>query len=210
MRAIDWISSWASSIIVAVMIGTIIEMILPEGSSKKYIKVVIGIYVVFTIVTPVITKLTGENVEVSDILNLDQYIEEAEQNSKTQNAIQEDNQDNIRNIYLSSMKEDMKTKLEGRGYLVTDIVIEIADDESYTINTIRLSVEKKEDTESNSSDETAEVEQNEKAGEKVEPIQEVEKVEISIAEGTEPENTNRKYSGRSARADREKEQFIKY
>ena len=138
MRAIDWISSWASSIIVAVMIGTIIEMILPEGNSKKYIKVVIGIYVVFTIVTPVITKLTGENVEVSDILNLDQYIEEAEQNSKTQNAIQEDNQDNIRNIYLSSMKEDMKTKLEGRGYLVTDIVIEIADDESYTINTIRL------------------------------------------------------------------------
>ena len=34
---IDWISTWAQSIIIAVIIATIIEMILPSGSSKKYI-----------------------------------------------------------------------------------------------------------------------------------------------------------------------------
>lgn len=37
----EWFSSWAQGIVVAVIIGTIIEMILPEGSSKKYIKVVV-------------------------------------------------------------------------------------------------------------------------------------------------------------------------
>ena len=75
----EWISDWAGGIIIAVIIGTVIEMILPEGSSKKYIKVVIGVYVVFTIVTPVITKFTGKTVEVSDILDLDTYIKEAEE-----------------------------------------------------------------------------------------------------------------------------------
>ena len=38
---IEWLSNWSQAIIVAVIIGTIIEMILPEGNSKKYIKVVI-------------------------------------------------------------------------------------------------------------------------------------------------------------------------
>lgn len=36
-----WISSWAEQIVVAVIIATIIEMILPNGNNKKYIKAVI-------------------------------------------------------------------------------------------------------------------------------------------------------------------------
>ena len=38
---INWISNWAQGIIVAVIIGTIIEMVLPEGNCKKYVKVLI-------------------------------------------------------------------------------------------------------------------------------------------------------------------------
>ena len=34
---VAFISNWAQGIIVAVIIASIIEMILPEGSSKKYI-----------------------------------------------------------------------------------------------------------------------------------------------------------------------------
>ena len=53
-------------------------MILPEGNCKKYIKVVIGIYVLFTIVSPVITKLSGKEIKVSEILDLNEYIQEVE------------------------------------------------------------------------------------------------------------------------------------
>ena len=31
----EWISNWAGGIIVAVIIGTVIEMVLPEGNCKK-------------------------------------------------------------------------------------------------------------------------------------------------------------------------------
>ena len=34
---ISFISSWAQQIIFAVIIGIIIQMLLPEGKSKKYI-----------------------------------------------------------------------------------------------------------------------------------------------------------------------------
>ena len=37
----QWISNWIQGIIIAVVISSIIEMILPNGNSKKYIKVVI-------------------------------------------------------------------------------------------------------------------------------------------------------------------------
>ena len=47
---INWITNWAEAIIIAVVIATIIEMILPEGNCKKYIKVVIGVYILFTII----------------------------------------------------------------------------------------------------------------------------------------------------------------
>ena len=40
---VSWFSKWAQGIIVAVVISTLIELILPNGSSKKYVKVIIGI-----------------------------------------------------------------------------------------------------------------------------------------------------------------------
>ena len=168
MRDIDWISSWASSIIVAVIIGTIIEMIIPEGNSKKFIKMVIGVYVVFTIVTPVITKITGRELEVSDILDLDTYIEQAEESINSQNTIQKSNEDSIKSIYLSSLENDMKAKIEGKGYTVKEISIDVANDEDYKIRSINLFIQEKQDvqdTEINISD-------------KIEPVNKIENIEI--------------------------------
>lgn len=59
----NWISNWIQGIIIAVIIGTIIEMLLPEGNCKKYVKVVIGVYILFSIVSPVITKVLEVNLE---------------------------------------------------------------------------------------------------------------------------------------------------
>ncbi len=55
---ISSISSWAEQIIIAVIIATILEMILPKGNSKKYIKTVIGIYILYTIISPIITYIS--------------------------------------------------------------------------------------------------------------------------------------------------------
>lgn len=178
---IEWISSWASSIIVAVIIGVVIEMILPEGNSKKYIKVVIGIYVVFTIVTPVINKFTGKDIEVSDILELDKYIEEAQESIETQNTMQSDNESNIRSMYISGLEDDIRAKIEAKEYIVGSVEISVADDDSYSINSIIVEVQKKQDNEEQNNTENKN---------SINEIQKVEKVEIGEVNIGESENSN--------------------
>ena len=187
---IEWISDWAGGIIVAVVIGVVIEMILPEGNSKKYIKVVIGVYVLFTIVSPVITKFTGKTVQVSDILDLDKYIEETEESMKVQNTIQDSNQSSILEVYSSGIKDDMKAKIEAKGYKVNDIAIEVANDESYSITSIVVEVE---EIDSESEEETNTQAEENNTSNKVEEVEIVNKIEVSITENdedTDKTNTN--------------------
>ena len=39
----EFLNTWLQGIIVAVVIASIIQMILPNGNNKKYIKVVLGV-----------------------------------------------------------------------------------------------------------------------------------------------------------------------
>ena len=174
MIIISWLSNWAGAIVVAVVIGTIIEMILPEGNCKKYIKVVIGIYVLFTIVSPVITKFTGRDIKVSDILDLDNYAQEIEEKNKMQNTIEDNNENNIKDIYLEGIKDDMKAKINGKGYDVKDIDIDIANDESYTILTLNINVVKENSENQPNKDNIN--------NDNVEQIEPVNKIEINIGE----------------------------
>lgn len=134
----EWVSSWIQGIIIAVIISTIIEMILPEGTSKKYIKVVIGIYILFTIVSPVINKLTGSNFRVSNIFDLDEYIETSKNNSNMQNQLSNQSENQIKEIYLSGIKTDIQKKVENKGYIVDSIDIEVENDKQYSIKSLNL------------------------------------------------------------------------
>ena len=196
-------------------------MILPEGNSKKYIKVVIGIYVLFTIVSPIITKISGKEIQVSDIIDLDEYIEEAKTASKAQNQMEIQNEDNILDISINGIKEDMKAKIEAKGYVVNNITINVANDGSYEIQNAILDVEKRasystENTKTKSTEqkvantektENAEnagnVEDTENAGnagntgntESIETIEAINKVDVNISmSNTENTNSNNKDS----------------
>ena len=63
---INFFSSWAKNIGVTVVIISIFEMLLPNSNSKKYIRMVLGIYLIFNIISPLI-----KNKEIFDINNID-------------------------------------------------------------------------------------------------------------------------------------------
>lgn len=147
---IDFLSNWAQGIIVAVIIATIIEMILPNGSSKKYVKVVVGIYILFTIISPIITKFSSDNININDILDTKAYEEQmAKSDEDISKKIEENNNRTIKDIYQSNLESDIKAKLKDKGYEVLNTYIQIRDDENYTIEFISLSLDKKETEESN-------------------------------------------------------------
>ena len=141
---IEFLSSWAQGIIVAVIIATLIEMILPNSSSKKYVKVVIGMYILFTIVSPIIKKLGGKDINLNTI-NIEKY---EQQISKSDNTISRKFEDNntrsIKDIYVSNLKADIFAKLKEKGYEIDTSDIQIKDDENYTIEKITLKLIKME------------------------------------------------------------------
>ena len=141
---IEFLSSWAQGIIVAVIIATLIEMILPNSSSKKYVKVVIGMYILFTIVSPIIKKVGGKDINLNTI-NIEKY---EQQIAKSDNTISHKFEDNntrsIKDIYVSNLKADISAKLKEKGYEIDTSDIQIKDDENYTIEKITLKLIKTE------------------------------------------------------------------
>lgn len=138
-KMIDFLSSWGQGIIVAVIIGTIIEMILPEGSSKKYIKVVIGIYILFTIISPFIQKFSGSKLSAENILNTEKYEKMMAKGSNTiSKKLEDNNSRTIKDIYTENLKTDIKAKLKEKGYEAESIYLRVSDDGNYTIEKLQI------------------------------------------------------------------------
>lgn len=136
------LNSWASGIVASVIIATIIEMILPEGKNKKYIKTIIGIFVLFAIISPVITKFSKGDIDLGAILasssNVSDYSEKAK-------SINTDNM--VLDTYKEKLKTEITKKLEEKGYAVNSLNIEISSkEESYGyIKSISIDVQEKEE-----------------------------------------------------------------
>ena len=150
---IKWLSSWGQGIIVAVTVSAIIEMLLPNGNSKKYVRVVIGIYILFTIISPVISKLPNGKIDVNEILDTSKYEKQiAKSDENISKKIEASNSRTIKDIYISNLEKDIKVKLEEKGYGVSSTNIEVKEDGNYTIEKINLSIYKtsKDNNKSNS------------------------------------------------------------
>ena len=139
---IKFINSWAQGIILAVIIATIIEIIIPEGNNKKYVKTVIGLYILFTIIYPLITKISNNK------LNFDSIIAKTSKevsmyDSKVANSIETNTY--IENTYKNNLKEKIKWAIEEKGYTILDfnLYIETQNEEAYgQINSIVLKLQK--------------------------------------------------------------------
>lgn len=140
---VEWLSSWGQGIIVAVVVSVIIEMLLPEGNSKKYVRVVIGIYILFTIISPVISKLPNEKIDINEIFDTSQYEETlAKSDENISKKIEANNSKTVKDIYISNLETDIKSKLKEKGYGVSSTYIKVKDDENYTIEKINLDIYK--------------------------------------------------------------------
>ena len=137
---IDWFRTWSKGIVVAVIIATIIEMILPDNTSKKYIKIIIGIFIVYTIISPVINQFTGK--DISEYIEVNEYIETSS-NVVESNEISQSTTSSIKKIYAQNLENDLKTKLKEKGYIAGNVVISISDDESYNIEKIDVQIDEK-------------------------------------------------------------------
>lgn len=135
----QFINNWASGLIVAVIIATIIELILPENKNKKYVKMVSGIFILFTIISPIIIKFNGNiNLDIekySNIFSTENMIEVQE----TASVITDKN---IMKVYKENLIRNITTGIENLNYTVKSIELEIDENKNYgDIKKIYLQVE---------------------------------------------------------------------
>ena len=134
----SFVSGWAQGIIVAVIIASIIEMLLPNNGNGKYVKVVIGIFVLFSVISPVINKFKGKNVDVSN--DIDAYIQTSSNSATTNANTSFDNNESIKLMYEENLKIDIKSKVNQKGYEVGDVRLEILNNSEYTLNKIEINI----------------------------------------------------------------------
>lgn len=164
------ISLWAKGIIIAIIVGIIIQMILPEGKNKKYIKVIIGIYTLFCIINPVI----GKNIDLEKY-GMEKYLD-IESKKEVENVSTYDS--NVIGIFKEKVITNIKSELKSKGYKSDSIELQVDNDCNIKKIKIKEIYELKKEKEKDNIIEENEIKTN---------VEEIEKVEIGTKDKIEKE-----------------------
>ncbi len=140
---IEFLSSSIKSLGVAIIIVSILEMLLPNNKIKKYIRMVMGIFILFNIIAPFIQN--KDKFDLNEI-SLENFTQTETVSSTNVNQVSMNQR--IEKLYTQEMEKDITKKVEEKGYVVEDcnVIANIKDEENETkITQIRLSISKKQE-----------------------------------------------------------------
>lgn len=170
---IKFLSSWIEQITIALVIVSILEMILPKGNIKKYVKIVLSIFVVFCIISPFVN--TSELYSLaSDEINT--YMEDKDVN-KNNNIDQSSMDTRLQKLYIEELENNIKSKVEELGFNVKKCKVDAelnTNKSNAGINKISIIISKDKNNTNNN----------------IKNIEEVEKVEINNKEKNEENTSN--------------------
>lgn len=171
---IEFMSSWVKGLGLAIVIVSILEMLLPNNKTKKYIRMVMGVYILFTIVSPFLS-----NQEVFNINDID--LEEYATTQTSTNLEQSSMDERIKELYIQELEKDITKKLTQKGYQVISCKVkaEISDKEEETkISKIKVNVQKLQESTNKQEEESEQSLENQI----VTQIQKIKPVDTSIKE----------------------------
>ena len=178
---IEFISDWAKSLGLAIIIVSILEMLLPNNKTKKYIKVIMGIYILFNIISPFVKN--------KEIFNLNEI--DLEAYSSTQQSNEEVDQTSmdkrIIDLYEKELEKDIKDKLTKKGYIISNcrVIAKIGNkDEDTHITKIKLQIRFK------SEENSQEVQNNNLENKILVEVQKIKPIETNINENKKDESIN--------------------
>ena len=104
---VRFLSNWTKNLGLAIVTVSIIEMLLPNNKIKKYIKTVLGTYILFCIISPFVqNKIDLNN------LNLEEYVE-----TSVSTEIDNDSMNRrIEELYKEELEKDITKKVTEKGY----------------------------------------------------------------------------------------------
>lgn len=115
---INFLSNWIEQIAMAVIITSIFELILPKGNVKKYVKVILGIYIIFCMISPFVNSSNLFNFE-----DINQYITNSTKEASTQ-VDQTSMDSRLEQLYVEEIKKDIEKQVQTYGYKVKKSTID--------------------------------------------------------------------------------------
>ncbi len=182
---IEFLNTWAKNLGLAIVVISILEMLLPNNKIKKYIRMVMGIYILFCILSP---WIGNQDMLKEDIEELTNSI--STQTANAQTTVEQTSMDErIQELYVEELEKDITKKLEEKGYELSKCKVDatISDKEEDTkITKIKIKVEKKIEIEKNSesNEQTEEIENK-----IVTQIQKIKTIDTNIQKEEKSEET---------------------
>lgn len=138
---IEFLSSWAKGLGLAIVVVSILEMILPNNKTKKYIRMVMGVYILFTIISPFI-----KNKQAIDVSNFD--IEKYSNYTSSSGKMTQTSMDKrIEELYIDKLEKDISKKVKEQGYDILNCEVKAKlnnSEENSEISKIKLQVKRNE------------------------------------------------------------------
>lgn len=174
---INFLSSWVKNLCLALIVVSILEMLLPNNKTKKYVKMVMGLYILFSIIEPFIENSNELKFNVEDLYN--QY--SVETSAESENVNQKSMDSRLDELYKQKLENDIVQKLDEEGYVVEDCDVKAhisSNDTGIELITIKIKEKKDSSNENdeNQSNETMNIEEK-----IVNEIQKIQKVEINVS-----------------------------
>lgn len=175
---INSLTTWARAIVMAVIVVSILEMLLPNNKTKKYVKMIMGLFILYNIISPFIkdkNALKFDNEDIQTFTSTEMKKIEVNQESMDRR---------LEELYIQQIEKDITKKLEKKGYIVKSCKVQakISNDEDTTgITKIKLKIEKGEVKEEEKEEPNEELENK-----LITTIQSIKKVDTKISKS---ENT---------------------
>lgn len=174
---INFLSSWVKNLCLALIVVSILEMLLPNNKTKKYVKMVMGLYILFSIIEPFIENSNELKFNVEDLYN--QY--SVETLAESENVNQKSMNSRLDELYKQKLENDIVQKLDEEGYVVEDCDVKAHISSNDTgIELITIKIKEKKDN-SNENDENQSNEKMNIEEKIVNEIQKIQKVEINVS-----------------------------
>jgi stage III sporulation protein AF len=127
MNVISFLSSWLKDIVILFILISIAELVMPKGNMKKYVNMVIGLLIIFTIISP-FAKLIKMD------FNLDKAVFNYSRSSNSQgepkNNFYAEQEKQIEKVYKEKLGREVTNLIEDNtDYKVLDIEVEILNTE---------------------------------------------------------------------------------
>ena len=141
---IEFLRNWVEQIAITIIIVSIFELILPDGKLKKYIKIILGVYVVFCIISPFVDN-SLYSFDKLDEIDLSDYVENATLAENT--TVNQESMDlRLQELYIQELENNIEAQVQEYGYNMSKCDIDAdlsSSSENPGIHSIKLELQEK-------------------------------------------------------------------